>query len=138
MLMDELLHFPESFPLSALSIVAPIVRTGKVENPLEAGEAAWNLGGWAMAQYLGHDHMPNVVGASRQVGPKAKAPDFTVPSKAAAVKSLKAIEAQVGDDPESDDVARAARAIDWSKFAGNALKIFQFVLPLILAQQDSK
>ena len=118
-----MLHFPEEFPLEALSILAPIVRSGGVVgDKVLAGEAVLTLQGWAMGQYLGHEHEINVVGSA------PFAFGAGVPDEYEAVAALAEMESAsaVARDP------RVVGAFNFRKFAENAMKVVQFVLPLLL------
>ena len=117
------LHFPEPFPVDALSVIAPIIRSGGViTDKVVAGEAVLTLQGWAMGQYLGHEHGPNVVGAS--------APHIlSTGSRQAASKALDELEAGV----PTTTTPRTVGAFNFKKFAENVMAIVQFLLPLILA-----
>ncbi len=130
--MDELLHFPDDFPNRALAVLAPVIRSGgTVTDKVLAGEALLTLQGWAMGQYLGHDHGPNVVGSS---GP---APSLSGQvSEKGAMEALDELEAGVPTATATatdGDGAHAVGAFDPKKFAERAFKLIKFLLPLILA-----
>ena len=122
--MDELLHFPESFPMRALTVLAPIVRTGKVENRVEAGEAAITIQAWAMGQWLGTEGGPEAARAPV----RSRSPVPAKVSVNAAEKALDSLEKASAPSPEG---AQAA-PFNGRKFAENALKLAKFVLPIIL------
>ena len=122
--VDELLHFPDNFPMKALAVLAPVVRDRAVRDRVLAGEAALTLLGFAMGAYLGHDHGPNVVGAL---------PPSSDTDQDSAVAALDELEAAA---PGLAASAGVVGAFNWKKFAENAFRIFQFVLPLILMEPE--
>jgi len=124
--VDDLLHFPEDFPGKALMVLAPIVRSGgNVTDRVLAGEAVLTLQGWAMGQFLGHDHGPNVVGSS---GPAPSLSGHV--TEKGAMEALDAMEAGV---PAEGDAPPTVAAFNPKKFAENAFKLIKFILPLLMA-----
>jgi hypothetical protein len=120
--MDELLDFPESFPMNAVVVLAPIVRTRVVDDESEAARALVTLEAWAIGQWI-------ATRAEAEKGPvPARAPVPKSVSDLSAKKALDALSAGPASGPEGAQSA----PMDMRKFAEHALKLVKFVLPIIL------
>lgn len=122
-MMDELLQYPTTFPVKALTVLAPIVRTGQIGDKAEAGRAALTLQAYGMGQWLtsGPANAARALGKSRLSMPRS------VGDKAA-MKALDALEGHAAPKPAG---AQAA-PIDRRKLAEYALKLAKFILPLLM------
>jgi hypothetical protein len=124
------LHFPEDFPIGALTTLAPIVRTGKITDRVSVGEAAWVLLGYGMGQWLGTGHASLIDSPDDDPGPvRQNAPVAATDAvgHGDALHALSALES-LGKAPDGAQAA-PVKARDIGKWA---IKVARFVLPLIL------
>jgi len=116
-----MIHFPEEFPLDALSVLGPIIRSGgTITDPIAAGEAVLTLQGYGMGQWLGTTH---TVGATAP----PNVSELEQVDRATALAALDSLEegSHTGDP-------NLVGKFDPKQLGKFALQIAKFILPFLI------
>ena len=112
-----MIHFPQEFPLDALSVLGPIIRSGgTITDPVAAGEAVLTLQGYGMGQWLGTTH---TVGA---VAPP-NVSELENVDHSTAMTALQSLE---------ESPPNLVGKFDPKQLGKFALQIVKFILPLLI------
>jgi len=130
-----MLKFPDEFPIDALAVLGPVIRSGgTITDKVAVGEALLTLQGYGLGQWLGPSQSPHTVGALPPEYTATLNPT-TVVGTDQAQKALVELEATFGtaERPRVGAQAPNVGKIDTKKIGKFALEIVKFILPFLLA-----